>query len=283
MTRRVLLAFAGVLLLGAVWELYKDLGPATGVKVGELAILPRTTDLAMPHLWTILDRLGQPVSSLPGSLPLVVAVLQACLVTLGIAGAGWGLGVVFGFLLALLMQAVSLAERAVLPFVILSQTVPVIALAPLVVGWGAQLPAWQEWMSVSLIAAYLAFCPIAVGVLRGLKSAEATQLELLHSYAAGWWSTLTRLRLPASVAYLLPALRLGASSAVVGAVVGEVSTGTEGGIGRAIVEYAQASGGDPAKPWAAILGAVAIGLVAVGVVALLGIALRRFRRWEVAA
>jgi NitT/TauT family transport system permease protein len=82
------------------------------------------------------------------------------------------------------------------------------------------------------------------------------------------------------VPYLLPALRLAAASAVIGTVVAEVSIGLRGGIGRMIIEYAQAAGGDPAKPWAPILGAVGVGLVAAGAVGLLGLLLRPYRRGE---
>jgi NitT/TauT family transport system permease protein len=105
----------------------------------------------------------------------------------------------------------------------------------------------------------------------------------MRSYGVGWWRTLVRLRLPASVPYLLPALRLAAAAAVIGTVVAEVSIGLRGGIGRLIIEYAQAAGGDPAKPWAPIFGAILIGLVAAGFVALIGLALRSYRRVEVAA
>jgi NitT/TauT family transport system permease protein len=82
--------------------------------------------------------------------------------------------------------------------------------------------------------------------------------------------------LPASVGYLVPALRLAAASSVVGAIVAEVSTGTRGGIGRLIIEYAQSATGDPAKPWTAIIGAAALGLAVAGLVGLLDVALHRF-------
>jgi NitT/TauT family transport system permease protein len=135
---------------------------------------------------------------------------------------------------------------------------------------------------VAVIAAYLAFFPVSVGLLRGLKSPDATHLDLMRTYGVGWWRTLLSLRLPASVPYLLPALRLAAASAVIGTVVAEVSIGLRGGVGRLVIEYAQAAGGDPAKPWAPIFGAVAVGLVAAGFVALLGRALGPYRRSEVA-
>jgi NitT/TauT family transport system permease protein len=183
------------------------------------------------------------------------------------------------------MHGSRIAEAAVYPWVVLSQTVPLIALAPLVVGWGGKIHlgdlVWERWMSVALIASYLAFFPVAVGALRGLQSPQQAHVELFRAQAASPWSTFWSLRLPASVPYVLPALRLGAATAVVGAVVAEVSTGTKGGIGRLIIAYAQSASGDPAKPWAAIVAAGALGLVAAGLVSLLGLGLGRYRIAEV--
>jgi NitT/TauT family transport system permease protein len=284
--RPVLLGVLGVVLLGALWEVYKTLGPAGGVVAGGVTLLPRTSDSAMPHLAAIAARLGEPVLS-SGSDPLWLAVARAAGATLAVAAAGWVLGVVIGLLLAVVMQRFRTAESALYPWVVLSQTVPLIALAPLVSGIGAEIrigtTPWQDWMSVAVIAAYLAFFPVSVGALRGLASPETAHVELLRTYAVGWWTTLLRLRLPASVPYLLPALRLAAANAVIGTVVAEVAIGLQGGIGRMMLEFAQASSGDPAKPWAPILGAILVGLIAAAVVALLGAGLRRYRRGEVTA
>lgn len=287
MLRAGLYGIAGVAVVGLLWELYKLLGPGDGVVVADLRILPRTTDLAMPHLWEMGARLLEPVTSSPTARPLWLEVLLAALVTLGIAAVGWIVGVVVGFAFALVMQRWRIAEWALLPWIVLSQTVPLIAFAPIVKSWGSRVEIgafeWADWMSVALIASYLAFFPVAVGVLRGLQSPDRIHTELLHTYAASPWQTLTRLRLPAAVPYLIPALRLGAAGAVVGAVVAEVSTGLQGGIGRLLIQYAGQASGDPAKPWGPIFGAIVLGLVAAGVVAVLGIALKNYRRGEESA
>lgn len=284
---RALAALGGVLALGSVWELYKLAGPVNGWSVGETRILPRTTDLAMPHTWDMVGRLVEPVTGARGAPPLWQAVVEAAGTTLGIAAVGWLLGVTVGLALALAMQRLRVVERAALPLVVLSQTVPLIALAPLVRSWGSRLELgtfeWLPWMSVAVIASYLAFFPVAVGALRGLQSPHTIHVELMRAYGAGWLTTLVRLRLPAAVPHLLPALRLAAANAVVGTVVAEVSTGLPGGLGRMILEFANFAGSDPAKPWAPIFGAVAVGLLASGAVALAGLGLTRFRRTEVTA
>jgi NitT/TauT family transport system permease protein len=133
-------------------------------------------------------------------------------------------------------------------------------------------------MTVALIASYLAFFPVAVGMLRGLQSPAASGVELMRSYAAGWWRTLVKLRFPAALPYLFPALRLAGAAAVVGAVVGEISTGTRGGVGRLIIEYSREATSDPAKVYTAMLGAALLGLVVAGAVSLLEVPLMRHRR-----
>jgi NitT/TauT family transport system permease protein len=181
-------------------------------------------------------------------------------------------------LLALLMDRLAIAERALMPYVVLSQTVPLIALAPLVGKWGQGWSFWDTWMSVAVIAAYLAFFPVAVGMVRGLKSPSAVHSDYFRCSAAGWWKTLVRLKLPSSVPFLVPALRLAAAAAVVGSIVAEISVGQEGGIGRLILEYSQQATGDPSRVYAAVIGAAALGLAAAAAVTVFDLALWRYHR-----
>jgi NitT/TauT family transport system permease protein len=273
-----------------LWELYKWLGPADGVVIGSerdgIRILPRTHDRAMPHVWTMIARLFDPTSG-ASTPPLWQTVAGGILTTLGIAAAGWLIGVAVGMLLALVMQRWRIAEWGLLPWIVVSQTVPLIAFAPLVSRIGNQIDRnvfpWPAWLSVAMIASYLAFFPVAIGALRGLHAPDAIHQDLMRSYAAGYGQTLLRLRLPAAVPYLLPALRLAAANAVVGAVVAEVSIGMRGGLGRMLLQMAQSASADPALPWAPIFGAVLLGLVAAGAVAVLGLMLKTYRRGEALA
>lgn len=281
-SRGLLTAVASFALLVVLWELVKLLVPDEGVLLGDTRVLPRTDDAAMPHVWTVLARLAEPeVAGAAAGRTVGSAVANGALFTLGLAMGGLLLGGVLGVLLALAMQRSGLLERAALPYVVASQTVPLIAIAPLVSGWGGRIAilgwSWQPWASVMVISSYLAFFPIAVGMLRGLTSPARADVELFRTLAAGWWTTLLRLRLPASVPYLVPAVRLAAAAAVVGAIVAEISTGTRGGIGRLIIEYAQSATGDPSRMYTAILGAAVLGLVAAGAVGLLDVGLRRYR------
>jgi NitT/TauT family transport system permease protein len=255
----------------AGWEGYKAVGDPDGTVLLGTRLLPRADDSAMPHVADVLRRFAEP--ELTGGRPVGLVVVDACLFTLGVVTVGFLAGTLFGLLLAVLMQRLRVVERGLLPYVVLSQTVPLVALAPVVAGWGGALSfgpyPWQPWMSVSVIAAYLAFFPVAVGMLRGLQAPPTIAVELMRSYAAGWWRTLIKLRLPAAVPYLFPALRLAGAAAVVGAVVGEISTGTAGGIGRLVIEYSREATTDPAKVYTAMTGAALLGLVVAGAVGLL--------------
>lgn len=285
--RRVTLAILGVLSIGVLWELYKFLGPEKGFVIGEIILLPRTNDMSMPHIATMFERMLEPLTGASNSVMMWEAVLEASSFSLYVAAVGWIIGVSVGLILALIMQRFRTAQSAALPWIVLSQTVPLIAIAPLVRRWGAQIEiggfVWENWMSVALIASYLAFFPVSIGALQGLNSPDTAHVELFRAYGVGWWKTLLKLRIPASVPYLIPAMQLAAANAVIGTIVAEVSIGLKGGIGRMVIEFAGAAGGDPGKPWAPIFGAVAIGLIAAGVVSLLALFARRYRRGETKA
>jgi NitT/TauT family transport system permease protein len=247
--RRVVFGILGALVLVALWEGCKAFGQATDDQLGPWTLPAHTDDLSMPHVWTILGRFHDP--ELRGSSRTVgQVVLEGMWFTFRVSMAGFLVGVIVGLGLAVLMQRFHLAERSLLPYVIISQTVPLVALAPLVVGWGGHLEVfghqWQPWMSVAVIAAYLAFFPVAVGALRGLQSPSHASEELMDSFAASHWQTLRTMRFPAAVPYLVPAFKLAAAAAVVGAIVAEISTGTRGGIGRLIIEYSREGTTDPA-------------------------------------
>ena len=273
-----------IALVAVLWELYKVVGPEKGGKLFGVAILPRSNDTAMPHLWEMLSRYAEPEMRSPNSKLIWFVVLKGAFYSFRLALVGFLIGSTIGVALAALMTRFKTMERGLLPYLVVSQTVPLIALAPLVVSWGGKLEifgyTWPRWLSASVLGAFLAFFPIAVGTLRGLKSAPAASLELMDSYAASWKQTLFKLRFPAAIPYMVPAFKLGASGAVIGVVVAEISTGLKGGIGRLIIEYARQATGDPAKVFTAVFGAAGLGLAMAGLVALADVLLMRNRPKE---
>ncbi|MFM7535276.1 MAG: ABC transporter permease [Acidimicrobiales bacterium] len=261
--RPMVLGVVAILLAVAAWEAFRAIGG------GDRFLGVNTDARSMPHVWDMITRLADPENR--GTDRAVgFAVLAGAWYSLRLAFAGWVLGIVVGLGLAVVMQRWGSAERALLPYVVVSQTIPLIALAPLIVAWGGELSVgpfeWQAWMSVAVVAGYLAFCPIAVGALKGLQSPAPAAVELFRSYAAGRRAELVKLRFPSAVPYLVPALRLSAALSVVGAIVAEISTGLRGGIGRLILEYSREATGDPAKVYTAMFGAAALGVLVAGLV-----------------
>jgi len=268
--RRALLFLLALVLVAAGWELYKAVGPEAGGEVLGWRILPRTSDAAMPHVWEMGSRLFDRESR-TSDRPIWRVVLSGAWYSFRLALAGFVIGTIVGVVLATVMARFQIVRRGLLPYLVISQTVPMIALAPLVVSWGGRLQLgsweWPKWLSVAVLGAFLSFFPVAVGTLRGLESATATSLELMRSFAASGGQTMRMLRFPAAVPYMVPALRLAATAAVIGVVVAEISTGLRGGVGRLIIEYARQASGDPAKVYTAVLGAAVLGLAMAGLVA----------------
>lgn len=262
-------AFAAVVLVVLLWEGYKwlgqktdDLVPGTGIE-----FLVSTDDLTMPHAKDILGELVSDVRDGRSTLPMSLYLLKKAWFTLQEAAIGFFLGLVVGLSLAVLMLRWRVVERGLLPWINVSQTVPLIALAPIIVTWG-RLNDLPDLFSISLIAAYLTFFPVAVSALRGLQSPNAADVELMRSYAASWRTTLFKLRLPAARAFLFPALKIAATLSVVGAIVGEISIGTKTGLGRAILEFALRYAVFPERLYASVIGAAVLGLSVFGLVSL---------------
>ncbi len=248
---------AAVMVFALLWELYKIVGGA--IEDRRPDTLPvRPDDLTMPHVWDIAGSFFEPVQRGSSEI-LAVSLLKAAGFTLIEAGLGFLIGSVVGLGLAVLMLRSSWLDRALVPWINISQTVPLIALAPIVVTWG-RTTFLGDTISVALIAAYLTFFPVAVNGLAGLKSPDPEALELMRSYAAGWGKTLFALRLPAARPYLFPAFKLAATLSVVGAIVGEISAGIRGGLGRVILDYAGRYTTGPEKLYAAVIAAALLGL-----------------------
>ena len=257
--RRVVAYVVGFVLLVVVWE---------GAKT--LFALP---DYKLPHISMIFEALARPT---PKGMTLWV-LLGDTLYTGMEAVLGFVLGGVAGFLLAALFLHVKPAERGLLPYVIASQTVPIIALAPMIVVGIGRLGA-PPWLSKSIIAAYLTFFPVTINALRGLNSVHRDQLALMHSYAASKAQIFWKLRLPASVPYLFTALKISATASVIGAIIGELPVGSTRGLGVQLVIGSQYNTFNPGFLWATILMAALLGLTFYGVVALME---RWVVRWRV--
>ena len=275
-----------VLLLALFWEAYKLLGAPGGaylrgtvpvqavgsepvgilcgsVGLCEVELPVRADDRAMPHVWDILQTIFEPPRRGSDTILLTI-LLRASLFTLQEAVFGFLFGGCLGFVLGVAFAHSGLLERGLLPYVVASQTVPLLAIAPMVVIWLG-----GSWFSVAVIAAYLTFFPVTINTLQGLRSPEPTAIELMHSYAATPWEILWKLRVPAALPYIFTALKVSATASVVGAIIGELPSGIADGLGRVILNFNQYYATGPEKLWAAIFFASLTGMAFFLVVSLL--------------
>lgn len=179
---------------------------------------------------------------------------------------GFVLGAVLGIFLAILIVHFRTLERGVLPWIIASQAVPILAIAPIVIVIFGNL-GLSGLAPKAFISMYLCFFPVTVAMVQGLRSAGVFERELLHTYAATQQQAFWRLRLPTSLPFLMPSLRVGVSAGLVGAIVAELPTGAQAGLGARLL--AGSYYGNTAQIWSALLMAAALGLTLNGIMAAL--------------
>jgi NitT/TauT family transport system permease protein len=253
--RRASIVAAAVVALVGLWELYHWIW-ATAGWTWPFAV----NDTSMPHVWTIFKAFGQPAQVNQPSL--INVLLHKTAFTAKEAAVGFGVGAVIGFVLAVVLVHSRLLQRGFLPYIVASQTVPILAIAPMVVVWvNPKLPTpLQGWGAVAVIATYLTFFPVTINTLRGLQAADRRALELMRTYAASRWTVLWKLRVPSSLPYLFSALRLSATASVVGAIIGELPTGLQNGLGGAIFNFNQYYSIEPQELWATDVIAASLGI-----------------------
>jgi len=187
-------------------------------------------------------------------------------VTLSATLLGFAIGTGLGILLAVGIVYNRAMDMSVMPWAIASQTIPILALAPMIIVMLGAIGI-QGLLPKAIISAYLSFFPVVVGMVKGLRSPDGMQLDLLRTYhaspAQGFW----KLRLPASVPYLFASLKIGISASLVGAIVAELPTGARAGFGARMLVGDQY--GQPLVTWAALFAAAITAAALVGLFSLL--------------
>jgi NitT/TauT family transport system permease protein len=250
--RRATLLLVVLGLLWGLWEGWRWVGMHFALT------WPFTVDdITMPHLHKIVQALFQPAQV---NGPWLLDILwHASLFTAKESAVGLALGAVIGFAIAVVVSQSRILERGFIPYVVASQTIPLLAIAPMVVvGLGSK--GITDWVSVCVLAAYLTFFPVTINTLRGLQSADPRAVELMHSYAAGRWRILWKLRVPAAMPFLFSAFRIAAPLSIVGAIISEPSASIQGGLGGAIVNFNQYYSIEPQELWATNLIAALLGI-----------------------
>jgi NitT/TauT family transport system permease protein len=194
-------------------------------------------------------------------------------VTLASSLLGFALGTALGCLLALGIVQVPTLDRSLMPWIVASQTVPILAIAPMIVVVLGSLGV-TGLVPKALISTYLCFFPVAIGMVKGLRSPDPLQLDLMRTYSATRAQTLRLLRLPASLPFLFASLKVAVAVSVVGAIVGELPTGAQAGLGARLLTGSYY--GQTVQIWAALVAASLLAAALVGIVGLAErLALRR--------
>jgi NitT/TauT family transport system permease protein len=202
------------------------------------------------------------------------SLLHHTWVTAETALAGFALALCFGTALALGIVRFRVLDRSLMLWIIASQTVPVLAIAPMVVVVLGNL-GFTGLLPKALIAGWLSFFPITIGMVKGLRSPDPMQRDLLRTYCASEAQVFRLLRLPASIGFLFPSVKLAASLALVGAIVAELPTGAQAGLGARLLTGSYY--GQTMQIWAALVMAAVLAMMAIALVDLAQAMLRRQR------
>ncbi len=262
----VLAAIVGLWYLGAVWmnsawTLDRAEGPLSFTEVVRDTMSQDRPRLPAPHqvaaeLYdTVIDKKVTSKRSL----------VYHGWITLRSTLTGFALGTLIGILMAVGIVYSRTANMSLMPWAIISQTVPIVALAPMIIVLMAAIGVEGRAVPKAIISAYLCYFPVLVGMVKGLRAPDRAQLDLMDTYSANGWQTFWKLRLPSSVPYLFTSLKIGIAAALVGTIVGELPTGAVQGLGARILIGDQF--GQPIMIWAALSAAAVLAGILVTVVA----------------
>jgi len=229
-------------LMGATWSMDRP-------------VLPAPHQIAKDFYQTVF---ATPVSSRKSLVYHAGVTVSATLV-------GFALGAALGIALAIGIIHLPVLDRSLLPWIIASQTIPILAIAPMVVvvlgslGLSGLLPK-------AVISMYLCFFPVTIGMVKGLRSPDPLQLDLMRTYNASKSQVFRKLRWPASARFLFASLKIAVAASLVGAIVGELPTGAQAGLGARLLSGSYY--GQTMQIWSALIMASLVGVVLVSIVAL---------------
>ena len=255
--------------------------------VGAVAMnAPRQIDLfTRQHMtWTMLDlvraTMAQKRPVLPAPHQVLVEMNKTILhkritskrslvyhawVTLSATLLGFLIGALFGILLAVGIVHVRTLEKSLMPWVISSQTIPILAIAPMVIVVLGAI-GLKGLVPKAMISTYLCFFPVTIGMVKGLRSPDPMRMDLMRTYNAGHWQTFWKLRWPSALPFLFASLKVAVAISLVGAIVGELPTGAQAGLGARLL--AGSYYGQTIQIWSALITAA---ILAAGMVALVGL------------
>lgn len=193
-------------------------------------------------------------------------------ITLSSTLVGFAIGTLLGILLAVLIVHDRTLDRSLMPWIVSSQTIPILAIAPMIIVV-ANAVGITGLLPKAFISTYLSFFPVTVGMVKGLRSPEVLHLDLMRTWSANRSQVFWKLRLPASVPFLFTSMKVAIAASLVGAIVGELPTGAVAGLGARLL--AGSYYGQTVQIWSALFAAALLAAVLVGIVGLLDRLVRR--------
>ena len=256
--------YAGAVLLNAPWE--RDQAERAGTEISFAEIIPKTMAQERP----VLPAPHQVAVEIWETTALKKITSKRSLVyhgwiTLSATLLGFAMGVLLGILLAVGIVHSRVMDLSVMPWVIASQTVPILAVAPMIIVVLYNIGV-SGLIAKASISAYLSFFPVVVGMVKGLRSPDPMQLDLLRTYNASAWQAFWKLRWPSALPYLFTSLKIAIAIALVGAIIGELPTGAQGGFGARMLNGSYY--GQVLIIWSALIGAAICAGLMVGLIGL---------------
>jgi NitT/TauT family transport system permease protein len=276
---RILPVLTVILAILVIWHLFvvylnapfvRDQAARAGQDIGFWQVLPQTFAqerpvLPAPH--QIIAELWD--TTINKAITSKRSLVYHAGITLSATLLGFGIGTVLGVVLAIAIVHNRALDRSLMPWVIASQTIPILAIAPMIIVVLNSINI-SGLLPKALISTYLSFFPIVVGMVKGLRSPEAIQLDLMRTYNATPQQTFWKLRWPSAMPYLFTSLKIAVAISLVGAIVGELPTGAVAGLGARLLSGSYY--GQTVQIWAALFMAAAVAAI---LVSLVGIAHRR--------
>ncbi len=255
------------------WQVVADMQARGGNTPGFAEMLRLTLNHARPLLPSphqIFHEIWNTTLTLPVTSRR--SLVHHAWITLSAALTGFGMGTALGVVLAVAIVHLRTLERSLMPWIIMSQAVPVLALAPIVIVALGSLDL-GDLLPKAVISAYLCFFPITIGMVKGFSAVDRLTLDLMRTWSASRWQLFWAVRLPVSLPYLFAGLKIAVAASIVGAIVAELPTGAQAGLGARLL--AGSYFGQTVQIWAALVMAA---IVSASLVGLLGLAERGIAR-----
>jgi NitT/TauT family transport system permease protein len=267
----IVLWYAGAVALNMPWE--KSVAERAGTSPTTMSMLRNTMQQDRPVLPAPHQVIEEVINTtVKKKITSKRSLIFHAGITLSSSMLGFLMGTVLGIVLAVAIVYNEALSKSLLPWIIASQTIPILAIAPMIIVVLNAIGI-QGLLPKAFISMYLSFFPIVVGMVKGLSSPDTSYVDLMHTYSATKAQTFWKLRLPTSLPYLFTSMKIAVAISLVGAIVAELPTGAVAGLGARLL--AGSYYGQTIQIWSALVVASIIAALLVAFIGFLGKAVNR--------